>query len=96
MTIPVPGGNYGGGQGQSPGGVATSGIANSGGGGGGGQAAGWTYTSGGSGLIIIRGMDGDNIPIVYNGIRLTALNFVNGASPAVKVTSVIYNGTKLY
>ena len=47
--------------------------------------------NGGSGIVILRGTQEDNIPVIFNGTQLDKIIY-NG----VTLTSLIYNGTKLY
>ena len=82
------------------GGDGENGAANTGGGAGG-AGGGWyedPYKSqpgaagnGGSGIVILRGTQEDNIPVIFNGTQLDKIIY-NG----VTLTSLIYNGTKLY
>ena len=84
----------GGGGGSGAGGMALVG-------GSGGAGGGWyedPYKSqpgaagnGGSGIVILRGTQEDNIPVIFNGTQLDKIIY-NG----VTLTSLIYNGTKLY
>ena len=82
------------------GGDGENGAVNTGGGAGG-AGGGWyedPYKSqpgaagnGGSGIVILRGTQEDNIPVIFNGTQLDKIIY-NG----VTLTSLIYNGTKLY
>ena len=75
--------NTGGGAGGPGGGYADSDSRYNGKGG---QAA-----AGGSGIVILRGTQDDLIPVVFNGVQLSAL-YLNG----VKITSLIYGGVQVF
>lgn len=78
----------------------TDGSVNTGGGGGG-TGGGWyedpyksrpgLASNGGSGFIIIRGTQDDNIPVIFNGTQLQKIIY-NGTT----ITSLYYNGKKIY
>ena len=81
---------------------ATAGAANTGAGGGGAgefyrdddsrfNAHGGNAASGGSGIVILRGTQDDNIPVIFNGTLLADIVY-NGT----KITGLIYDGTRIF
>lgn len=91
----APGGRTGGGMGGGQRESGTNGVANTGGGGGGAGGASDESTTGGSyggsGIVILRGTEGDLLPVFFNGTQLSEIIF-NGT----KLTGLIKDGTRIF
>ena len=70
---------------------AVAGTANTGSGGGGAGEGGGEAGEGGSGIVIIRGTEDDDLPVYFDGTRLSEI-FFNGE----KLSGLIYGGTRIF